>query len=263
MLFTSHHNSSKVRWYLLFRRHGPAAASGKGGTAYGPAKRALRSEPQRRAAGAQVPAGQRGRGQTLAYVFRGAMARGFQWQRKSSFGLAKGALRSNPERRAGARRYQPGSAGAAKALLAMRDGWSALSGFSRLERGAIAVVGASLLPYSPMHRPAGALRDGGAEVRCISISSSWQPTSDVCWHRRHTVRQLCACKESHRGGGWPRASLAVLEQQRQRVGPLTHTRKACSCGALRHGARHGPGPCPGEAPSPGCICWCTSARTAL
>ena len=212
MLFTSHHNSSKVRWYLLFRRHGPAAASGKGGTAYGPAKR---------------------------------------------------ALRSYPERRAGARRYQPGSAGAAKALLAMRDGWSALSGFSQLERGAIAVVGASLLPYSPMHRPAGALRDGGAEVRCISISSSWQPTSDVCWHRRHTVRQLCACKESHRGGGWPRASLAVLEQQRQRVGPLTHTRKACSCGALRHGARHGPGPCPGEAPSPGCICWCTSARTAL
>ncbi|KAK9846658.1 hypothetical protein WJX81_008623 [Elliptochloris bilobata] len=60
-------------------------------------------------------------------------------------------------------RYRPGSAGAAKALLAMRDGWSALRSFSRLERGAMAVVGASLLPYSPMHRPAGKLLDDQSE----------------------------------------------------------------------------------------------------
>lgn len=47
----------------------------------------------------------------------------------------------------------------------MRDGWSALRSFSRLERGAMAVVGASLLPYSPMHRPAGRLLDGQSEAR--------------------------------------------------------------------------------------------------
>ena len=63
------------------------------------------------------------------------------------------------------RRYRPGSSGAAKALLAMRDGWSALKSFSALERGAMAIVGASLLPYSPMHRPAGKLLDCPAEAR--------------------------------------------------------------------------------------------------
>ena len=61
-------------------------------------------------------------------------------------------------------RYRPGSAGAAKALLAMRDGWSALKSFSRLERGAMALIGASLLPYSPMHRPAGKLLDDQSEA---------------------------------------------------------------------------------------------------
>ena len=49
----------------------------------------------------------------------------------------------------------------------MRDGWSALRSFSRLERGAMAVVGASLLPYSPMHRPAGRLLDGQSEARPV------------------------------------------------------------------------------------------------
>ena len=49
----------------------------------------------------------------------------------------------------------------------MRDGWSALRSFSRLERGAMAVVGASLLPYSPMHRPAGKLLDGQSEARPV------------------------------------------------------------------------------------------------
>jgi len=138
------------------------------------------------------------------------MARGFQWQRKSSFGLAKGALRSNPERRAGARRYQPGSAGAAKALLAMRDGWSALSGFSRLERGAIAVVGASqrasasatpgAARATPASSPPGAPATA-ALCRLLDLPSEGDPLSQV-------LLPAASSAAARRLSAWRRASAA-------------------------------------------------------
>jgi hypothetical protein len=50
-------------------------------------------------------------------------------------------------------RYRLGTPGTAKALLLFREGWSALPQFGPVDRGAILVVGASMLPYSPPLRP--------------------------------------------------------------------------------------------------------------
>ena len=121
-------------------------------------------------------------------------------------------------------RYRPGSAGAAKALLAMRDGWSALRSFSRLERGAMAVVGASLLPYSPMHRPAGKLLDDQSEARpCLVLCPSAQQQPDAhsaqaaCWLARFGEAESpwwCGARTArvaHAGcilGGWLPAGVA-------------------------------------------------------
>lgn len=49
-------------------------------------------------------------------------------------------------------RYRLGSSGSAKALTLFREGWAALPTFQPLDRAAIVIVGASLIPYSPPHR---------------------------------------------------------------------------------------------------------------
>ena len=50
-------------------------------------------------------------------------------------------------------RYRLGTPGAAKALLLFRKGWSALPQFGLVDRSAILVVGASMMPFSLPLRP--------------------------------------------------------------------------------------------------------------
>ncbi|CAL8461769.1 g1300 [Coccomyxa elongata] len=49
-------------------------------------------------------------------------------------------------------RYRLGSPNTAKVLLLFREGWSALPAFQPLDRAAVMVVGATMMPYSPPKR---------------------------------------------------------------------------------------------------------------
>lgn len=49
-------------------------------------------------------------------------------------------------------RYRLGSSGTAKALTLFREGWSALPIFGPLDRAAVMIVGASMIPYNPPKR---------------------------------------------------------------------------------------------------------------
>ena len=49
-------------------------------------------------------------------------------------------------------RYRLGSSGTAKALTLFREGWSALPIFAPIDRAAVMIVGASMIPYNPPKR---------------------------------------------------------------------------------------------------------------
>ncbi len=49
-------------------------------------------------------------------------------------------------------RYRLGSSGTAKALTLFREGWSALPIFAPIDRVAVMIVGASMIPYNPPKR---------------------------------------------------------------------------------------------------------------
>ncbi len=49
-------------------------------------------------------------------------------------------------------RYRLGSPNTAKVLLLFREGWSALPAFPPMDRTAVMVVGATMMPYSPPKR---------------------------------------------------------------------------------------------------------------
>ena len=50
-------------------------------------------------------------------------------------------------------RYRLGKPGTAKVLLLFREGWAALPQFGLIDRAAILVVSASMVPYSPPIHP--------------------------------------------------------------------------------------------------------------